>query len=305
MTQSLTRALVLLLGLALPVSGQQPAQTGDDDLASGIRQVREGDFEVAIVTLEGVARRLEADGGRPRAAAEARLFLGVAQVALGQLDAARASFRAALVSYPDLTASEAQFSPKVIRVFDQARAELHPQRRSKGSKTPIVVAGVVGAAAATVAIIAASGSSGDSPGSSQQPAPSGTVGFDNARFSAPVLLCEDGSVDVALPFAILVDADNPASSALTVRSVAVQMAIVDSPSEPSEVGFTSIRSATATPSSVPARTGPSVRVESTLLCSNGRGDPERYNDWVGLVTLETSAGTFSVETQDRVRVNLP
>ena len=40
--------------------GTLPGQAADPELAAGLRQVREGDFEGAVVTLDAVARRLAA-----------------------------------------------------------------------------------------------------------------------------------------------------------------------------------------------------------------------------------------------------
>ena len=42
-----------------------------------------------------------------------------------------------------------------------------------------------------------------------------------------------------------------------------------------------------------------------LICNNGPGDPGRFNEWSGRVTFTTSAGVFTVETADRLRVNIP
>src|SRR5688572_9962457 len=66
------------------------------DLATGIRQVQEGDFETAVVTLQGVTRQLQGQTTRRQELAQAHLYLGIAHVALDQLTEAKASFKAAL-----------------------------------------------------------------------------------------------------------------------------------------------------------------------------------------------------------------
>ncbi len=268
-------------------------------MIQGVQQVREGDFEAAVVTLEAAARRLEAQAGRQAEAAQARLHLGVARVALGDLEAARVEFRAALRLDATLRVAEDRFSPKVVRVFESARQELAAQTRpepKKSSREPLIIIGAVGAAGAAIAIAASVGNGTPPPGS-----PS----FSNARFTTPVILCPNGSVSAPLPFTVLVDASNEAGSALTVRSTRVEMRIVESLAVPSEVGQSATRPATPVPASVPARTDLSIQVQSELLCTNFAGGPSRSNFWSGLVTLETGAGTFNLGTTNRLEVNLP
>jgi hypothetical protein len=63
--------------------------------------------------------------------------------------------------------------------------------------------------------------------------------------------------------------------------------------------------ATTIPATIATGGRTTVRVDSTLLCDNGPGDSARFNEWSGRVTLTTSAGVFTVETADRLRVNIP
>jgi hypothetical protein len=46
-------------------------------------------------------------------------------------------------------------------------------------------------------------------------------------------------------------------------------------------------------------------VDSTLLCGNAPNDAIRFNEWAVRVTLTTSAGVFTAEAADRLRVNIP
>src|SRR4026209_1228899 len=62
------RVLAVVLGVDLTVSAPPRAAQGsaqtDTDLATGIRQVREGDFDTALITLDGVVKRLAAQKGQ-------------------------------------------------------------------------------------------------------------------------------------------------------------------------------------------------------------------------------------------------
>ncbi len=282
---------------ALLLSFASAASAQDSGLAQGLQQVREGDYEAAVVTLEAAARRLEAQAGRQGEAAQARLHLGVARVGLNDLDAARLEFRSALRLDPALRVGEDRFSPKVVRVFESARQDLATQTApepKKSSKKTLLIVGGLGAAGAGIAI-AASGGGTPAPGSA----------FSNARFEAPVILCPNGSVSSPLPFTVLVDATNGTANALIIRSASVRMTIVESPAVPSEVGQSTTQPGTAIPPNVPARTNLGVQVQSQLLCMNQPSSPRRSNFWTALVTLETSAGSFNLDTANRLEVNLP
>jgi tetratricopeptide (TPR) repeat protein len=156
-----SRVLAALACLSLADS----AVAQDPGLARGMQQVREGDFEAAVTTLEEAARRLEADADRRLEAAQARLQLGIARVALTQLEAAREEFKAALGHDPSLRIGEDRFSPKVVRVFESARQELLARTepaKTGGSKAPLLVVGALAAVGGGVAL-AAGGGSGPSP----------------------------------------------------------------------------------------------------------------------------------------------
>ena len=292
MTHRRTMA-ALLLSIASAASAQ------DGGLAQGLQQVREGDYEAAVVTLEAAARRLEAQAGRQGEAAQARLHLGVARVGLGDLDAARLEFRSALRLDPTLRVGEDRFSPKVVRVFESARQDVATQTApepKKSSKKTLLIVGALGAAGAGVAIAASGGGGTPAPGSAS---------FTNARFTTPVILCPNGSVSSPLPFTVLVDASNGTGSTVAIHAASVRMTIVESPAVPSEVGQSTTQPGTAIPNSVPARTNLGVQVQSELLCSNQPSSAPRNNFWTALVTLETSAGSFNLSTAGRLEVNLP
>src|SRR5215831_18445447 len=112
--------LAFLLSATLTfLSAPLPAQSTDADLATGFRQVQEGDFEGAVATLEGAVRRLGSLPARSRDLVRAYVELGVAYVALDQNEEARSRFREALLRDRTLTLSPAAYSPKVLTVFEE------------------------------------------------------------------------------------------------------------------------------------------------------------------------------------------
>jgi hypothetical protein len=288
-------ALVLSASCAMPVGllAQTPPGSGAD-VAAGMRQVEEGDFEGAIVTLEAAAARLRGDPSAVRLLVQADIQLGVAHVALDHTPQAVQAFSEALALDPKLRLSADLFSPKVLRAFETAREQLarqtaSPSRRSSG-RTALLVGGGVAAAAGAVVIATRGGGANPT--------------FTGARFGTPVLVCENGSVNVPLPFRILVEAANPGKEPVTITS-ATAVVRIEAASITSEIGFASSRETLVGPASIPARQNVTLQVTSSLLCGNGPEDPPRFNEWSGRVTLTTSAGVFMVDVADRMRVNIP
>jgi hypothetical protein len=284
------RLCSLVVGAALAVAPVPlRAQSDDADLAQGERQLREGDYEGAVTTLEAVARRLSSVPQRSREVVRAYVDLGVAYVALDQRDLALARFGEALARDRNLKLSQAEYSPKVLAVFEEAGRRARAAGGRHGSKTPYIVAGAAVAAAGVV--LAARGGSG---------AP---AGFTGARFGNMVAVCPDDSIDVPVPVLILVEAQ-AGDPMLSIDSAAATLIIAAS-ADASEVGFASSQPTSASPLIVPAKTHATVQVTTRLVCNNGPGDPGRFNEWSGRVTFNTSAGVFTVETADRLRVNIP
>ena len=110
------------LTVSVPALFAQPPAT-DPDVAKGMRQVDEGDYDAAIVTLDAAARRLSTEPAKTRQLSQAYLYLGIAYVAKGHEAAARAKFRDALAQVKDLSLSPDQFSPKIIDLFEAAKEE--------------------------------------------------------------------------------------------------------------------------------------------------------------------------------------
>jgi hypothetical protein len=296
------RALAFLLACTLTASSTlaQPTPSPEQEAADGIRQVKEGDFENAVVTLDSAVRRLEGQPERERLLVQALLQLGVALVVLDQGEPARTRFRRALTIDPRLRLKPDAFSPKVIVVFEQARREIQPQVRDDGKGGPgkaLVIVGA-GAAAAAVAVALAGGDDGGPPVVN--------ASATNARFSQPSVECPDGSNDVPLLVVVLVDV-TAVDQTFVIGQAEIEMRIVSSPDVPGEVGFISNRPATPTPDRVTAGTVATVRVDTSLLCGNGPGGPGRFNDWVGRVTLRSPSGQALTATTQlpAFRVHLP
>jgi hypothetical protein len=293
-----TAWLLLAALLPAPASTAQ-APPPDAELVAGMRQVQEGDFETAVVTLGAVVQRLQGIPSRSRDLLEAYVHLGVAEVALDRRESARARFAAALALNRELRLGADRFSPKVLAVFEEARVQMGGASKAKSgtAATPILLAGLAGAAAAGVVLATRGGA---------EPAASGRVSFGNPRFAVPEIVCPDNSADVILPFAILIDAANGTAEPVTLGTPTVAMTIRSSPGLPEEVGFVSNRAARVLPPAIlPARNTTTISVESSFLCGNGPGGPGRFNEWTGQVTLGSLQGFETLEVTGRLRVNLP
>ncbi|MET0552357.1 MAG: tetratricopeptide repeat protein [Vicinamibacteria bacterium] len=293
-------ASLLAAALACPTAAfSQPTMTPEQEAAEGIRQVEQGDFETAVITLDSAVKRLDGQPGRQALVQNALLQLGVALVALEQRDAAKARFRRALELDPKLRLRADSFSPKVIGVFEQARLEVAaaapPKSGGGGVSKPLILVGL-GAAAAGV-VLAAGGSDDGAPSS-------GATAF-NARFTQPSVQCPNDSVEAQLPFIVIFDV-RAGERPVNVGSIVLEMEVMASPDIPAEIGFKSTRPTDVNPRRVDALTTATLRADSHLLCTNGFGGPERYNDWrARIVVTDTTGEVLTVTTSDLFRVVLP
>jgi hypothetical protein len=153
--------------------------TPDPEVEKGMRLVDEGDYDGAIIVLDGVVRRLAAGSGRSRELAQAYLYLGIAYLAKGHETAARARFREALARARDMDLEPEKFAPHVIEEFEKARAEMTataaaPAPRKKGGGKGLLIGGVLLAAGGGAAVALGGGGGGSS--SSPTPTPTPTPG---------------------------------------------------------------------------------------------------------------------------------
>lgn len=297
------RVLASLLAWSVAVlasASPQAPPSAEQEAADGIRQVTEGDFEAAVITLDSAVRRLEGQPGRDPLLLQALVQLGVALVGLDQTEAASARFRRALAIDPRLRLRPDTFSPKVIGVFEQERREMEAQKGEPatggGVGKPLLFVGL-GATAAAVALAVRGGEGAE---------PSSGATLSNARFVPPAIVCPDGTNDVPIAFIVLGDVTAGTETFVIDRAV-LDMTITSSPALPSEVGFISNREATPTPGRVVAGTTATVRIDGTLLCGNAPGGPARYNEWTARVTLRPPSGAALSTTTlpPPLRVDLP
>jgi hypothetical protein len=182
--------LIAVAGLLVaPRPATAPQAAVDPDVSEGVRLVETGDYDAAILALDGAARRLAADPARVRELSRAYLYLGIAYLGKGHEAAARANFREAVMKVRDLTLSPSEFPPKVIDLFEAARADAMQEReppapppaattapasaetKKGGSKALLIVGGVGGAAAIAGIALAGGGGGGSSSGAAPTPTP--------------------------------------------------------------------------------------------------------------------------------------
>ena len=113
------------LRLALARYAEASAESLDGLLDAAEAELREARFEGALELMDEARRMLAISRGDARVAERAaRLETAhaVAQVALGQTDAAVTSFERALRADPDMELDPSTSSPKLLRAFEAAKA---------------------------------------------------------------------------------------------------------------------------------------------------------------------------------------
>jgi tetratricopeptide (TPR) repeat protein len=170
-----------LLSLVLIALFMPPAftdATADPEIAKGIAQVDDGDYDGAILTLDNAARRLAPDPTRSADLSQAYLYMGIAYIGKGHEAAAKAKFREAIAQIRSLSLSPDKFPPKVIDIFEAAKEEenrsaptaaspaptsgptptAEPKKGGGGGKVLLILGGV--AAAGGIAVAAGGGGGG-------------------------------------------------------------------------------------------------------------------------------------------------
>src|SRR5688500_9023060 len=128
---------LLILALAGPPSrlsaqGVSSAQVTDPELAKGIGQVDEGDFDAALITIDGAVRRLQGQASRSRDLSAAYLYLGIAYLGLSQEQAARMRFLEAVKQNQSLQLDPKEYPPRVVQLFQDARREMSAPAATSG-----------------------------------------------------------------------------------------------------------------------------------------------------------------------------
>jgi hypothetical protein len=174
----LKRWLVLMLVVALGSPQRGMGADVDTDLANGVRQAQEGDFENAVVTLDGVVRRLSGQPSRAKDLARAYTYLSIAYLGLSQEQTAKAKFLEAWKADRDMSLSPREFPPRILEFFEKAREEANlpaatrptpappaaaraSEPKKKGSKTVPILIGAAVLAGVGVAVAAGGGGGGN------------------------------------------------------------------------------------------------------------------------------------------------
>jgi hypothetical protein len=177
-TRSLIAVVAAISVLASP--GALPARADDAELAEGIRQAQQGEFDTAAVTLDRAARRLAAAKAPGAQVARAYVYLAVAQIGLSQEAKAKTSFVEARRQDPSLRLDAKEFPPRIVQAYEAALREAGlsvpppppapatAEKKGGGSKALWVVLGA-GAAAGGAAI--ALGGGGSDPSAQPTPPP--------------------------------------------------------------------------------------------------------------------------------------
>ena len=332
MTQQFVAGVLLFaLLLQFDASSQAPSDAG---LKQGISQVQDGDLEAALLTLDGVVRRLSQEGGLPQDLAFAYLYLGMAQLGLNQSERARASIRSAAETKPDLVLTPEQFPPRVIEIFEQAKRELpteepprprtpssarpSPASGGGGKKVALIALGVAATAGVAALILRKnpldtdddgdgfSENQGDCNDHAAAIGPRGQFTLANARFESTVSNCPRGtnSADTKV---VLIDATNNTCTSSAISSASVALTYETASGTFNVVGQTlTFDNSPFSPNTVAgAGGGAVVRVTAALTCTNGGGNPAAFNVVRGRVTVQTSAGAFTLTTSNTARTNFP
>ncbi len=129
------RALTALLILALATLGSAPdSATQEPDLRLGIRQVEEGEFDQAVLTLDAAARRLKESGASGEPLAQAHFYLAIAYLGLGLESSARERFRQAWAENRNLSVTARDYAPNVVGLYDQVRQQAEAEEAARRAR---------------------------------------------------------------------------------------------------------------------------------------------------------------------------
>src|SRR6266851_7724995 len=111
---------VACCAMPAPAAVQETTASAESGIATGVRQVEEGDFEGAVTTLESAIARLRGDPQRVRLLVQADIQLAVAHTALDHGPQAVQAFSEAITLDPNLRLPPDRYSPKVLRALETA-----------------------------------------------------------------------------------------------------------------------------------------------------------------------------------------
>jgi Big-like domain-containing protein len=161
---SISYSRLFACGLSIAVAATTAAQlpaAPDGAIVNGVAQVKRGDNERGLQTLDRAVRTLGPSRAHASDVALAHLYMGVAYANMGQEGLARDRFREALRVDKGVRLDPKEFPPNVVQTFEQARG---------GSQNKKKLALVGGIAAAGVTAVAIAASSGGNDGAASTPA---------------------------------------------------------------------------------------------------------------------------------------
>jgi hypothetical protein len=190
---AITLMAAALVTVALPAATQELTE-----LEKGIRQVEGGEFDDAVMTLDAAARALALEGRRPRELARAYTYLAIAYFQMGQEQAAKAVFLAALRADKELRLDPGQLPPKVVQFFQDAAREANVSlataapsaatttgTKGKSSKVVPILIGVGAAVAGVGVVVAAGGKDSVTTPTTTLPAATTTLAQLSASVTSP------------------------------------------------------------------------------------------------------------------------
>lgn len=121
MTKQTVAAVLLALLIVGDVRVHAQDQSAQANLDVGIRELRDGNFIRALVTLNDVIAKLSVGTGQSTILARAHAYEALAYTQLGDPDAAKASALLALTANPNIVLDPAEFTPAAIALFAGVR----------------------------------------------------------------------------------------------------------------------------------------------------------------------------------------
>ena len=183
MTHRLAAVLFALL-VFRPLAAEPPSPEAAD-LKVGMRQVEDGDLEAAVPTLQRAVERLAALPGREKDRTTAHLYLGMAQLGLGNLDAARKSIHEAWRLNHGARLDARKYPPGVLALYAEAGRQRTVATSSAGKdaseKKARTVPFLVGLGVGVGASVTAHALSGNSPAAATPPATQSALGSSSIR----------------------------------------------------------------------------------------------------------------------------
>lgn len=137
--------------------------SSEPSVRDGVRQVDEGDLQGAVVTLTDALKRMDAAQAPDKERALGYVYLGMAQLGLGQEDPARASLRYAWGLNQGAGLDPKLFPPRVVRLYDEVGADVRARTRVTKSSRSLAILGTAAGVGLGAVALAAGGSSAAAP----------------------------------------------------------------------------------------------------------------------------------------------